>query len=70
MDSLSGPFTVPGGVEGLAYIHTKYNDDKKGRPDMELIFASGSLIADNGEATRRGIGVTDDIYNTAFKYSI
>lgn len=58
---------LPGGVEGLAYISTKHNDDKRGRPDIEFIFSSGSLISDNGGTVRKGIGITDETYKKTFR---
>lgn len=59
--------TLLGGVEGLAYINTKLNDDKRGRPDIEFIFASGSLSTDDGFLLRRGIGIKDNIYKKTYK---
>jgi len=64
----SGPLTIPGAVEGLAYISTKHNDDKRNRPDMELIFASGSLTSDRGHTVRGGIGVSQEIYEDTFRF--
>ena len=46
----TGYGTIPGGVEGLAYIRTKYAKDA--RPDMELIFAAGALNSDGGATIR------------------
>ena len=47
-----GIATLPGGVEGLAYVHTKHNDDNFGRPDVEFIFASSAICADAGATVR------------------
>jgi len=62
-----GPLTLAGGVEGLGYIRTKAAQTPYDYPDMELIFASGSLNSDNGRVVRKGIGVTDEVYDTVFK---
>ncbi|XP_052133087.1 glucose dehydrogenase [FAD, quinone]-like, partial [Frankliniella occidentalis] len=61
-----GPITVPGGVEGLAYIHTKMNDDAYGRPDMEFIFAGAAICSDAGATIRKGMGITDESYYSQF----
>ncbi|KAK6636429.1 hypothetical protein RUM43_010090 [Polyplax serrata] len=62
-----GVMTLLGAVEGLAYLNTKYNDDVKGRPDIEFIFASASIPNDNGQLLRKGIGITDEVYEKTYK---
>ncbi|EEB16960.1 glucose dehydrogenase precursor, putative [Pediculus humanus corporis] len=62
-----GVLTLLGGVEGLGYISTKLNDDQRGRPDIEFIFASASIPNDNGLLLRKGIGITDEIYEKTYK---
>ena len=44
----SGPLTVLGGVEGMAWIPTKYENRSKDWPDIEFHFVSGSLGSDGG----------------------
>lgn len=61
----NGVLTVPGGAEALAFIRSKYAPDEK--PDIELLFISGSLHSDNGEVLRKTTRLTDDVYNTVFK---
>lgn len=61
----NGVLTVPGGAEALAFIRSKYAPDE--RPDIELLFVSGSLHSDNGEVLRKTLRLTDDVYNTVFK---
>ena len=48
----SGPLTVLGGVEGMAWIPTKYENRSKDWPDIEFHFVSGSL----GSAQMEGAG--------------
>ncbi|XP_015512595.1 glucose dehydrogenase [FAD, quinone]-like [Neodiprion pinetum] len=60
-----GPMTIPGGAEALAFIRSKYAQDE--RPDIELLFASGSLHSDNGLTLRRALGITDELYNAVYK---
>jgi choline dehydrogenase-like flavoprotein len=61
-----GPIVLPGGVEALAFLKTK-----EGRgpevPDVELLFIPGSLHSDMGSGIKRGLRMTDEIYNTVFK---
>ncbi|XP_015112870.1 glucose dehydrogenase [FAD, quinone] [Diachasma alloeum] len=61
----SGPLSVPGGAEALAFLQTKYATDA--RPDVELLFVGGSLPSDNDIAVRKGLGITDELYNTVYK---
>lgn len=60
-----GLMTVPGGAEALAFVRTKYATDE--RPDVELLFASGSLHSDNGSVLKTALKITDKVYNTVFK---
>ncbi|KAM0735675.1 Glucose dehydrogenase [FAD, quinone] [Formica fusca] len=60
-----GIMTVPGGAEALAFIRTKYAPDEK--PDVELLFVSGSLHSDNGQVLKKGLRISDNLYNTVFK---
>ncbi|KAL7288993.1 hypothetical protein TKK_0016951 [Trichogramma kaykai] len=60
-----GMMTIPGGAEALAFIRTKYAPDS--RPDVELLFASGSLHSDGGLSLRKALGVSDELYDTVFR---
>ncbi|XP_036147139.1 glucose dehydrogenase [FAD, quinone] isoform X2 [Monomorium pharaonis] len=61
----NGLLSIPGGAEALAFIKTKYAPDE--RPDIELLFASGSLHSDNGQALKRGLRISEDLYNAVYK---
>ncbi|XP_025603097.2 glucose dehydrogenase [FAD, quinone]-like [Athalia rosae] len=61
----NGPMTIPGGAEALAFVRTKYAPDA--RPDLELLFASGSLHSDNGVTLKRALGITDELYNAVYR---
>lgn len=63
-----GILTIPGGVDGLAYINTKYNQETDDRADIELIFASGSFASDLGKDMRKSYGITDCFYEQYFSY--
>lgn len=61
-----GPMTSLGGVEGLAFVNTKYAD-KSGRwPDIQFHFAPSSVNSD-GEQIRKILNLRDRIYNTMYK---
>ncbi|RWS23195.1 glucose dehydrogenase (acceptor)-like protein 3, partial [Leptotrombidium deliense] len=57
-----GPLTILGGVEGLAFIKTKYANYSDDFPDFEVHFISGSIAADDGQDFRRVQGVTTDLW--------
>lgn len=43
-----GPMTFPG-IEGLAFVNTKYNSDKSGLwPDIQFHFGPSSINSDGG----------------------
>ncbi|XP_071448675.1 glucose dehydrogenase [FAD, quinone]-like [Hetaerina americana] len=63
----SGPFTVPGGVEAIAFFNTKrapqstrYAD----YPDIELFFLGGTLSSQ--DVLRRAFGIRQDVFNAVF----
>ncbi|KYM93709.1 Glucose dehydrogenase [acceptor] [Cyphomyrmex costatus] len=60
-----GPLSIPGGAEALAFMSTKYAPDE--RPDVELLFVSGSLHSDNGQVLRKALRLSDDLYDTVYK---
>lgn len=63
-----GILTVPGGVEALSFIKTKVADFRGfDVPDVELIFIPGSFHSDEGTGIRRGMRISDKIYNKVYK---
>lgn len=60
-----GPLTVLGGVEGLAFVKTKYTNASDDYPDIEFHFVSGSTNSD-GFQLRKVHGLTWDFYNKTF----
>lgn len=62
-----GKGSIPGGVEAIGFVQTKYNEDPT-YPDIEFIFAVGSLAADSGHTVRRGMGISDECYNKGYKH--
>ncbi|KAK0075350.1 hypothetical protein PV325_007006 [Microctonus aethiopoides] len=61
-----GPLTVLGGVEGLAFVNTKYVNATDDFPDIELHFISGSTNSDGGRQIRKVHGLTQRFYDAVF----
>lgn len=61
-----GPLTVMGGVEGLAFVNTKYVNASDDFPDIEFHFVSGSTNSDGGSQLRKIHGLTEAFYNKVF----
>ncbi|XP_015597076.1 glucose dehydrogenase [FAD, quinone]-like [Cephus cinctus] len=61
-----GPLTVLGGVEGLAFVNTKYVNASDDFPDIELHFISGSTNSDGGRQIRKAHGLTKRFYDAVF----
>lgn len=62
-----GPLTVMGGVEGLAFVKTKYANQSEDVPDIEFHFVSGSTNSDGGSHLWKAHGLTEKFYDTVFK---
>jgi choline dehydrogenase-like flavoprotein len=62
-----GPVTGIGGPEALGFIRTPIARTPPGYPDIEFIFAGAAITSDSGRTVRKGVGVTDEIYDTVFK---
>lgn len=61
-----GPLTVMGGVEGLAFLNSKYVNASDDYPDIELNFVSLAVTVDGGHQLKNAHGLTDDFYNKTF----
>ncbi|GFQ90768.1 glucose dehydrogenase [Trichonephila clavata] len=61
-----GPLTSLSGVEGMAYINTKYNDPKLDWPDVEIHMASGSPASDYGQILKDAVGMTNQVYRKVY----
>ncbi len=59
----TGALTVPGGVEGLAWISTKHAENPgDDYPDVEFHFISGNPGSDAGRSLREVLGLNDDVW--------
>ncbi|KAK9497725.1 hypothetical protein O3M35_004393 [Rhynocoris fuscipes] len=62
-----GPMTSLGGVEGVAFVNTKYADKGGEWPDIQFHFAPSSVNSDGGEQIRRILNLRDSVYNSMYK---
>ncbi|XP_022908663.1 glucose dehydrogenase [FAD, quinone]-like [Onthophagus taurus] len=63
----SGPLTILGGVEGLAFVNTKYVNASDDYPDIEFHFVSGATSSDAGAQLRKAHGLSEEFYNKVFE---
>lgn len=61
-----GPLSNPG-IEGLAFVHSKYTDRTKDWPDVQFHFGPSSINSDGGEQIKKVNGLRDSVYNTMYK---
>lgn len=60
-----GPLTSSG-IEGLAFVNTKYADPSGRFPDIQFHFAPSSVNSDSDQI-RKITGLRDAVYNTVYK---
>lgn len=56
-----GPLSLLGGVEGIAFINTKYANTTIDHPDVEIHYLTGAPTADGGQVFRRTQGFADEV---------
>lgn len=61
-----GPMSMPG-VEGVAFVNTKYADPSGDWPDIQYHFAPSSINSDGGEQIRKIVNLRDGVFNTVYK---
>lgn len=61
-----GPLTILGGVEGLAFVNTKYTNTSEDFPDIEFHFVSGSTNSDGGNQLMKIHGLKNSFYQAVF----
>lgn len=61
-----GPYTLPGGAEGVAFVSTKYNENRL-HPDMELVFGPGAFTGDTGGSLRACFNMNESFYQSVYK---
>ncbi|XP_050528328.1 glucose dehydrogenase [FAD, quinone]-like isoform X2 [Daktulosphaira vitifoliae] len=61
----TGPITIPGGTEAIAFFDLSRPRDPKGHPDLELLFINGAVSSD--DSVRRSFGISNYLYDRVFK---
>ncbi|XP_033349828.1 glucose dehydrogenase [FAD, quinone]-like isoform X2 [Bombus vosnesenskii] len=61
-----GPLTGLGGIEGLAFVNTKYANTSDDFPDIQLHFSAGGTNSDNGRHIRKVHGLTKEFYDAVY----
>lgn len=61
-----GPMTSPG-IEGLAFVNTKYAPKSGLWPDIQFHFGPASVNSDGGDQIRKVTNLRDRVYNTVYK---
>ena len=61
-----GPLTTLGGVEGLAFVKTKFANQTEDWPDVEIHVISGSPTSDDGTTFRRVQGFSDLMWHSVY----
>ncbi|XP_061382204.1 glucose dehydrogenase [FAD, quinone]-like isoform X2 [Danaus plexippus] len=59
--------TCLGGVEGLAFINTKYANASHDYPDIQFHFIPGATNSDGGRNLKKVHGLTNEFYDAVFK---
>ncbi|XP_078042194.1 glucose dehydrogenase [FAD, quinone]-like [Augochlora pura] len=62
-----GPMTTLGGVEGYAFVNTKFANRSIDYPDIQFHMAPASINSDAGVQVRRVLGLTDEVYDAVYK---
>ncbi|OXA40594.1 glucose dehydrogenase [FAD, quinone] [Folsomia candida] len=62
-----GPITVLGGVETLAFVHSKYSNVSLDWPDVQFHLIPASVASDGGVTLRHALGVSDYMWNSVYK---
>lgn len=62
-----GPMTTLGGVEGYAFVNTKYANRSIDYPDIQLHMAPASINSDGGVQVKKILGITDQVYDTVYR---
>ncbi|XP_050598093.1 glucose dehydrogenase [FAD, quinone]-like isoform X1 [Bombus affinis] len=62
----TGPFTLLGGVEGLAFINTKYANASDDFPDIQLHFASLGQNTEGGKIFKSLHGLSSEFFETLY----
>ncbi|XP_064459874.1 glucose dehydrogenase [FAD, quinone]-like [Ornithodoros turicata] len=59
----TGPWTLPGGVEGLAFVKTKYANQSEDLPDVEIMLHPLGTTDSYAEKYLRGLGLKQEVFD-------
>lgn len=60
-----GPFSVPAGCEGIAFIDTKNPSGVDGDPDLEILFFGASVFSE--QLLFKSLGISEHVYKTVYE---
>ncbi|XP_055638852.1 glucose dehydrogenase [FAD, quinone] isoform X2 [Toxorhynchites rutilus septentrionalis] len=61
-----GPFTIPGGAEGVAFVKTNISFLPPDYPDVELVLGTGAFNNDDSGSLRAGFGMSKEFYQETY----
>lgn len=61
-----GPMTTLGGVEGLAFITTKFGNKSIDWPDIQFHMAPASINSDAGARIKKVLGIKESLYQSVY----
>lgn len=61
-----GPMSVLGGLEGVAFVNTKYANVSDDWPDIQFHMAPASINSDGGAKVRKVLGLTESLYRAVY----
>jgi choline dehydrogenase-like flavoprotein len=61
-----GPYTLPAGAEGIAFVKTNTSFLPPDYPDIEMVMGIGSFTGDSTGFLRNVFGFSDEFYNKVF----
>ncbi|KAJ8682943.1 hypothetical protein QAD02_018735 [Eretmocerus hayati] len=64
LNEKEGPFTSPGGCEGLGFINVDHPKETNYSADIEFMFLAGSVVSDS--ILQFTFGISDDYWNAMF----
>jgi choline dehydrogenase len=65
MSQHSGPLSVPGANEGIAFYDSNNPYDPEGDPDLEVLLTASSLVSERN--IQKTLAVREDIYGSVYK---
>ncbi|XP_023241593.1 glucose dehydrogenase [FAD, quinone]-like [Centruroides sculpturatus] len=62
-----GPWTLSNGLEGIAFINTRYSNISQDFPDIQIHFSSGSISSDGGSVQKEAIGLEEKVWKNYYE---